>query len=788
MTLKAEIEKRLETAHIDADTRALILAELPDKEESSGQSSGGTYLAKLAVAGFRGIGPVLEIEFPPAPGLTLIVGRNGSGKSSIAEAFEVLLTGDSARWAGKKQKAWKEGWANLHSSSHPTIEASLVEEGRPGYIDVERTWSSKELEKPTTVVRRVGHPASSAIPWTEALATHRPFLSYNELGGLLDDGSAALFGALSSILGLEPLTDAANAVGERRRAIQKSVTAASDGVKKLIQTLASVDDDRARRAADALKKPKTPDLAAIDAVIVPDTDRGDLEVHELQRLASLPTVDGGACARAAEALTDALATLAAMADTDSGRALSLAELLDTAIEHQELHGDDACPVCGTKGVVDDAWLARAKHEAAALRASANEATEAVRRVGEARRRAVSIVPARPSDLRNVASIDVGEVDAMWAQLTEPARTDDELIAGLRTDAKTLAAAIEDLRKAASAEHQARQDAWKPVATELASWRAGADVLTHGPREVDLLKAAEGWLKDAESDLRAERFAPIATRASEVWQLLRQQSSVDLRDIRLTGAAAKYGRRDVVLDVTVDGVEGAALSVMSQGELHSLALSLFLPRAQLPGSPFRFAVIDDPVQAMDPAKVEGLAQVLQLASKTHQVIVLTHDERLPDAIRRLDIPATVYEVARGERSQVTIERSLDPVERHLRDARSMLKGTLPAAIRSAVVPALCRSAVEAACLDAYRRRELHAGRSYGEIDEALLDNDDLGGRLSLVFGCPRGELKDVLPSRCTRPEVQAYYDCNRGTHEGFAGDLGDLINRSRSLAKTVRSFA
>ena len=34
-------------------------------------------------------------------------------------------------------------------------------------------------------------------------------------------------------------------------------------------------------------------------------------------------------------------------------------------------------------------------------------------------------------------------------------------------------------------------------------------------------------------------------------------------------------------------------VMSQGEVNALALSLFLLRARLPSSPFRFLVIDDP---------------------------------------------------------------------------------------------------------------------------------------------------------------------------------------------------
>jgi wobble nucleotide-excising tRNase len=59
-----------------------------------------------------------------------------------------------------------------------------------------------------------------------------------------------------------------------------------------------------------------------------------------------------------------------------------------------------------------------------------------------------------------------------------------------------------------------------------------------------------------------------------------------------------------VDVTIDGVEGAALGVMSQGELHAIALSLFLPRATMPESPFRFVVIDDPVQSMDPRAWTG----------------------------------------------------------------------------------------------------------------------------------------------------------------------------------------
>ena len=131
-------------------------------------------------------------------------------------------------------------------------------------------------------------------------------------------------------------------------------------------------------------------------------------------------------------------------------------------------------------------------------------------------------------------------------------------------------------------------------------------------------------------------------------------------------------RKVELHVTVDGQEGAALGVMSQGELHSLALSLFIPRATLPESPFRFVVIDDPVQSMDPARVDGLARVLQAASQDRQVVVFTHDDRLPEAVRRLDIDAPVIEVTRREGSLVQTRRSKDPVSRYLDDAFALAK--------------------------------------------------------------------------------------------------------------------
>ncbi|MEO2198538.1 MAG: AAA family ATPase, partial [bacterium] len=75
----------------------------------------GVFLSSISVTGFRGVGQQATLALSAGPGLTLVVGRNGSGKSSFAEALELLLTGENKRWADRS-KTWSEGWRNLHTS------------------------------------------------------------------------------------------------------------------------------------------------------------------------------------------------------------------------------------------------------------------------------------------------------------------------------------------------------------------------------------------------------------------------------------------------------------------------------------------------------------------------------------------------------------------------------------------------------------------------------------------------------------------------------------------------
>jgi hypothetical protein len=249
---------------------------------------------------------------------------------------------------------------------------------------------------------------------------------------------------------------------------------------------------------------------------------------------------------------------------------------------------------------------------------------------------------------------------------------------------------------------------------------------------------------------------------------------------------------VKIDVTIDGVPSAALGVMSQGELHAMALSLFLPRATLPESPFRFVVIDDPVQSMDPARVEGLARVLEDVAEHRQVIVFTHDDRLPESTRRLGIDARIIEVTRRENSVVELSTSVDPTERNLDDAEAIAADSdVPPELARQVVPGFCRAAIEAAAIEIVRRRRIGRGESHRSVEQLLETNDQLRKLLALALFDNAGKHSEVDTKiggwGLWASEVFA--TANRGAHSG-AGlvPLDELVPNTRKFCRLLRERA
>jgi hypothetical protein len=313
---------------------------------------------------------------------------------------------------------------------------------------------------------------------------------------------------------------------------------------------------------------------------------------------------------------------------------------------------------------------------------------------------------------------------------------------------------------------------------------GAREAGRGASDLKRLKSAEAWFKKAAAGIRDDRFAPIAEKAAAIWEHLRQQSHVELGRIQLTGEGT---RRRVALDVTVDGVEGAALGVMSQGELNALALSVFLPRATMPQSPFRFVVIDDPVQSMDPAKVAGLARVLARVAEQRQVVVFTHDERLPAAIRRLDLPARMLKVSRAPGSVVELRPDGDPVSRLLDDADAVARERhMPTEVLGVVVAGLCRDALEARFTTTAITRGLGRGRPLTAVEADLVGAKRLREKAALALfddADRHGEVRGHV-MRLGKRHAETFDVVNEAVHAGFQGDPTQLVSATRRLVAAL----
>jgi energy-coupling factor transporter ATP-binding protein EcfA2 len=709
------------------------------------------------------------LTLEPSPGLTLVVGRNGSGKSSFAEALEMLLTGSNRRWT-ERAKVWQDGWRNLHHGP-PRITGRFRPDGGRTTMTIERRWANEADVAGSDLTIDGKRHNLQENGWSRALESWPPLLSHNELGRILEGRPSELYDALAKILGLGEIAAAETLLRDTRLEADRKVRGQEQQAAVLLEQVDSLDDERARSVAEALRQ-KPWDLPAVERAIssnpVAVEERSALT--RLRELSTLPVVLRERIDAAVGQLRAVGHDLERLRGTDAALARETAALLRQALQvHGAGHEGTDCPVCGAPGVITYQWKLQAGERIQQLEAQASSVAAVHQRARQLLLEARQLMSTPPPVLREAAEVGVDADQALtgWAGWGAAPEGDDviRMAAHLEGGAPPLIAAVAAVRGAAQAELERREDRWRPVGRALAVWLPGAQLAEEQRARLPRLKAAEAWLKSEHERLREQRFAPIAAQVQAHWQDLRQSSSVQLGQLHLEGTGTSTQRR-LSLDVSIDGEPGSALGVMSQGELNCLALSLFLPRARMAESPFRFIVIDDPVQAMDPVKVEGLARVLGNVAKDRQVVVLTHDDRLPQAVRRLDMEATIIELVRREQSVVELRAAFDPVRRHIEDALAVAqsKNLPPETYR--VVPGFCRLALEAAAREAVTRRLAHEGKPYEEIEAALERPTTLLMWLALAFLEDETRAGDVMAylNRQSPAAADAVAICNRGAHK------------------------
>jgi ABC-type lipoprotein export system ATPase subunit len=454
------------------------------------------------------------------------------------------------------------------------------------------------------------------------------------------------------------------------------------------------------------------------------------------------------------------------------------------LDFHEHFGDQKCPVCG-HGTLDANWAVAARaaleqeQQAAQALTAARAATDQAHSAVMA---AIREVPAPPTTDPDLTDLDAARA-AYDAFVKLPA--DDSALADHVTETlEPLRQAYANLRQEAVALIQSRADAWQPVALELAGWITKAEKVAEAEPRLTVADEALKWLQQNAGVLRNERIAPLADQAKNIWAALRQESNVDLGEIRLEGQ--KTTRR-VVLKADVDGSDTDAFDVMSQGELQALSLAIFIPRATSPASPFRFLVLDDPIQAMDPSKIDGFLQVLNQLAENRQVIVFTHDDRLPSAIRMSRSPARIVELVRGANSVVTVTESTRPADRLLEDAFAIaVDDAVPDEIKKKAVPLLCREALEVTAWDVFSSRQFTAGNSRVELEDMWNDATTARQRVALAVDPTNNAAIDKwLDGGSARRAAMAV--AAKGIHAGIRDDR-EAVKQARLAVEDLGRLA
>ena len=191
-SVSSVIRSRLDESELGELAKRAVTAQLgdPATADATGDPAtapGRTSLSSIEVTGFSGIGATAVLDIEPGPGLTVVAGRNGAGKSSFADGLEYVLTGSSFRWQGKGSVAWRSGWANLHHDGDRSVAIGFVREGSSDPLEIRHQWQAGQDLDDGTATASVGQNSLDPgdLGWGAALDLYRPVLPDGELESML---------------------------------------------------------------------------------------------------------------------------------------------------------------------------------------------------------------------------------------------------------------------------------------------------------------------------------------------------------------------------------------------------------------------------------------------------------------------------------------------------------------------------------------------------------------------------------------------------------------------------
>ena len=575
-------------------------------------------LRKLEIEGLRGAGKRLPLSLPE--GGLFVFGENGLGKTTIADAIELLLSGEIP--------GYKREGCSLSAAIHLDTDRAIVEaELRDSGQKLRRALSGDQAGDLEDITG--GEGQSVEVP-------ELPLLRHSTVRNFVSQTSGEKRKAVLDLLGLLPLSGfrdtlkaAANDAKDARKVAERLQRDEAAVLERQLDGAGLLAKAEELRESAGLQTPIT--TKAELAELEPELPAG--QPNRLERLNGL--------ARALEGMgEDPSAEWNALITDDS---LRTSEALAALIEAGQTVLDDweksACPLCGAEQDLEalgdslaqrSRALAEVRASVDAQKARLSERLAEVLSLQEALEEVLGVAPEeewpRQAELRTAADVlkENGAGLRIARDQFEPAPAATDL--GI-----DLEAALAELRDAADrAQSSPQAVALHKLAALSGQFRRLGEKNAAAGLERRREAAIKALLEDADTKIKSAIEAALA----ELAELVDHYFTVLMSDpvyseIKLTYQAKRSGQ--VEFSVVFDGREPLSppQRIMSESQLNGLGLALFLARARREEQPWRTLVLDDVVNSFDAPHRRGLLQLLAEEFADWQVIVLSHDSAFRD---------------------------------------------------------------------------------------------------------------------------------------------------------------
>lgn len=636
-------------------------------------------LTRIELAGFRGVRETVRISVPS--GFLVLVGRNGSGKSTIVDAIEFVLSG-KIREAVHKEKGESYSdyiwWRGKGRSPNHWVRLSFVDNSGHEFT-IERDQSGISPESEDHLTRFFQQDIAPDSPISNMCRTS--ILRDEAITSLsIDLPEADRYRFVRDALGNVAATDLERRIDELRDGLQRRVKDFQkhyDHMRRRVAELTSrLSDTQATIAASAGNAYSTEELCSLFGVSSSTTSdllqQGRLKSAEMRRqldhvhalLSQLEALEAARSdvesdsfvkkiAENEQQIADAKQRLSELSQDHSSLAERIAEVrandpsraslgdLLTAGENLGLSPDGKCPLCGSTvsgtafhSHISDA-KARLEHEHSELLQQLEKESVLSARKGIEQKTLDELL----RKLNELHSRKNQVAEKMAAISTEAnssgvmASGESVTIAKLQSFAEKIRGRLLHVEEAVAwLESSSLAELVDSLQAELAESneqsKQASERLSWGEAAVSKVNDAKKGVRSVLGEVVDEQLAELSPLIEELYKRLRPHIEWTQFRYRLRGDV----RRMLSFEVG-DGLNPSFMFSSGQRRAAGLAflLSVHLSR---PWCNWNTLVLDDPVQHVDDYRALNLTEVLSAIRKTgRQILVSVEDEALAQLLCR-----------------------------------------------------------------------------------------------------------------------------------------------------------